>query len=96
MKEFKRMATFTVHNVHKSIKMKKPINKTKRKTDRSPTQSNNNQNKTVVFLGHQNWNLVLNMMLGIQMAVKSTIPFGGYHITSKDFELKYYFELVPR
>ena len=34
-------------------------------------------------------------MLGIQMAVKSSIPFGA-SITSKDFQLKYYFELVPR
>lgn len=35
-------------------------------------------------------------MLGIQMAVKSIIPFGGNILTSKDFDLKYYFELVPR
>ncbi len=34
-------------------------------------------------------------MLGIQMAVKSSIPFGA-SITSRDFQLKYYFELVPR
>ena len=30
------------------------------------------------------------------MAVKSIMPFRGYILTSKDFQLKYYFELVPR
>lgn len=39
---------------------------------------------------------VLNMMLGVQMAVKSAILIGGYRIQPKDFELKYYFELIPR
>jgi Ca2+-binding EF-hand superfamily protein len=49
-----------------------------------------------VFFGHQNWNLVLNMMLGIQMAVRSVIDNHNDQLTSKDFKLKYYFELVPR
>ena len=51
---------------------------------------------TYVFFGHQNWNLVLNMMLGIQMAVKSVGENHQEQLTPKDFKLKYYFELVPR
>ena len=51
------MATFTTQNVHKSTKNisdKKGMRL--RKAKKSPTNINNN--KTMVFLGHQNWNLV--------------------------------------
>ncbi len=52
------------------------------------------KNDTYISFGHQNWNLILNMMLGIQMAVKSIID--KKEIESGDFSLKYVFELVPR
>lgn len=29
------------------------------------------KSKSVVFFGHQNWNLVVNIMMGIQMSVQS-------------------------
>ncbi len=48
-----------------------------------------------VSFGHQNWNLVLNMMLGIQYAVKSVIEKAD-NVTKKDFEVKFIFELVPK
>ena len=48
-----------------------------------------------VSFGHQHWNLVLNMMLGIQMAVKSTLET-QQPLNKRDFALKYVFELVPR
>jgi 1-phosphatidylinositol-4-phosphate 5-kinase len=48
-----------------------------------------------VSFGHQNWNLVLNMMLGIQTAVKSAIQKPD-NFTSKDFNAKHIFELVPK
>ena len=48
-----------------------------------------------VLFGHQNWNLVLNMMLGIQMAVKSVVEKEG-DLSNKDFNIKYIFELVPK
>ncbi len=59
-----------------------------------PRRSVSKDDKFISF-GHHNWNLVLNMMLGIQMAVKSVVENAG-PISSKDFKLKYIFELVPR
>jgi 1-phosphatidylinositol-4-phosphate 5-kinase len=51
----------------------------------------------MVFFGDTNWNLVLNMMLGIQMAVRSVKGFQEMiYEEPQDFKLKYYFELVPR
>ena len=51
----------------------------------------------MVFFGDDNWNMVLNMMIGIQMAVRSVRGFQEMICEEpKDFELKYYFELVPR
>lgn len=46
----------------------------------------------MVFFGDSQWNLVLNMMIGVQTAVKS---LGNQHETD-DFKLKYYFELMPK
>lgn len=63
----RKFTTFTTHNVHKStVSMKtkgKSLHKKKKKEKknemiRSPTNTNALQNQTVVFLGHQNWNLV--------------------------------------
>ena len=51
----------------------------------------------MVFFGDENWNLVLNMMIGIQMAVRSVRGYQEMiYEEPKDFNLKYYFELVPR
>lgn len=61
----RKFTTFTPHNVHKSTTggKNKPKSKTtatqkKKFKGRSPTNPNSMQNQTVVFLGHQNWNLV--------------------------------------
>ena len=71
--------------------MHKPLKQGKSK------KANNFGNKgKLVFLGHENWNFVLNMMLGIQMASKSVVVFKDYPLAAKDFKLKYYFELIPR
>ncbi|CAD8183271.1 unnamed protein product [Paramecium pentaurelia] len=64
-------------------------------------QSINNQKPTKkpkisVSFGHENFNLVLNMMIGIQMAVSSINIADDYEVGPKDFKLKYYFELLPR
>jgi len=48
-----------------------------------------------VSFGHQNWNLVLNMMLGIQKAVNSTVE-RSETLSHKDFNLKYIFELISK
>jgi|JI6StandDraft_1071083.scaffolds.fasta_scaffold11950_1 1-phosphatidylinositol-4-phosphate 5-kinase len=46
----------------------------------------------MVFFGDTNWNLVLNMMLGIQMAVRSVKGFQELlYEEPQDFKLKYYF-----
>jgi 1-phosphatidylinositol-4-phosphate 5-kinase len=51
----------------------------------------------MIFIGDDNWNLVLNMMIGIQMAVRSVKGFQEMiYEEPKDFALKYYFELIPR
>lgn len=57
----------------------------------------NKQTGKVVFFGDSNWNLALNMMIGIQTAVKSSllaeqsmVQLGG------DWDKKYHFELLPR
>lgn len=51
----------------------------------------------MVFIGDQNWNLVLNMMIGIQMAVRSVKGLQQMiYEQPKDFGLKYYFEIIPR
>lgn len=52
--------------------------------------------KISVTFGHANFNLVLNMMIGVQMAVNSINLGDFYEITAKDFKVKYYFELLPR
>ena len=48
-----RTTTYAVHNVHKSVVIKSKSNSL-RKTDNERRKS-----KNYVFLGHQNWNLVL-------------------------------------
>ena len=51
--------------------------------------------KNMVLLGDESWNIVLNIMTGICMAVKSAETM-KQEIRKQDFQLKYYFELVPR
>lgn len=51
----------------------------------------------MIFVGDENWNLVLNMMIGIQMAVRSVRGYQQMiYEEPRDFDLKYYFQLVPR
>jgi 1-phosphatidylinositol-4-phosphate 5-kinase len=51
----------------------------------------------MVFIGDDNWNMVLNMMIGIQMAVRSVKGLQEIICEEpKDFNLKYCFELIPR
>ncbi len=51
----------------------------------------------MIYIGDDNWNLVLNMMIGIQLAVRSVRGYQEMiYEEPRDFNLKYYFELVPR
>jgi 1-phosphatidylinositol-4-phosphate 5-kinase len=57
----------------------------------------NRQTGKVVFFGDSNWNLVLNMMIGIQTAVKSSLMTYQFELNIvDDCDKKYYFELIPR
>lgn len=51
----------------------------------------------MVFFGDSNWNLALNMMLGIQTAVKSALLTEKIMLQDGgDWDKKYYFSLLPR
>lgn len=52
--------------------------------------------KNQVLFGDKSWNLVLNMMLGISKAVKSTTDPMTFALTKYDFKVKYIFDLIPR
>ncbi|CAD8181185.1 unnamed protein product [Paramecium octaurelia] len=67
-----------------------------RKTQSIKNQKQTKKPKISVSFGHENFNLVLNMMIGIQMAVSSINIADDYEVGPKDFKLKYYFELLPR
>ncbi|CAK85945.1 unnamed protein product (macronuclear) [Paramecium tetraurelia] len=67
-----------------------------RKTQSIKNQKQTKKPKISVSFGHENFNLVLNMMIGIQMAVSSINVADDYEVGPKDFKLKYYFELLPR
>lgn len=57
----------------------------------------NKQTGKVVFFGDSNWNLALNMMIGIQMAVKSVLLVdASLSQFEGDWDKKYHFELLPR
>ena len=43
----------------------------------------------------QSWNIVLNIMTGISMSVKS-VEMVQQELQRRDFQAKFYFELVPR
>lgn len=63
----------------------------------TPQHKNEKFKKTaMVLIGHQNWNLVVNMMMGIQMAVKSASSILDKNVSDHDYKLKYYFELLPK
>ena len=38
-----------------------------------------------VYFGHENWNLVLNMMIGIRTAIKSLYSFENRELLPNDF-----------
>ncbi|EAR82478.2 phosphatidylinositol 4-phosphate 5-kinase (macronuclear) [Tetrahymena thermophila SB210] len=79
----------------RTMRISTAINVPNKKSQRNLSSQ---KNTTMVFFGHQNWNLVLNMMMGVQMAVRSVSSYGEeiIKLESEDFKLKYYFELLPR
>ncbi|KAL4492363.1 hypothetical protein ABPG72_005498 [Tetrahymena utriculariae] len=69
---------------------------------KQPKQKEPRKPKLMIFFGHQNWNLVVNMMMGIQMSVQSAANIilneknQMPDLQNRDFKVKYLFELLPR
>ncbi|CAK70944.1 unnamed protein product (macronuclear) [Paramecium tetraurelia] len=56
--------------------------------------NNNKYKKSSVQIGNEIWDLVINMMVGIQMAVKSSNAVVETFISTADFDIKQCFELI--
>ena len=50
-----------------------------------------------VFFGHENWNLVLNMMIGLRTSIKNIEPRSEFEMLNEsEFKLKSRYELVQK
>ena len=49
----------------------------------------------MIHPGHESWNMVCNIMLGIRMAVASSLDMPLIKATDKEFNLKSKFEIAP-
>lgn len=49
----------------------------------------------MIHPAHENFNMVFNIMLGIKMAIDSTLDIPGIKTTDKDFNLKCKYEIAP-
>lgn len=68
------------------------MRKCQQETARNVHKRTRQREGEMVFIGDENWNLVLNMMIGIQMAVRSVRGLQEMVMDDpKDFTLKYYF-----
>lgn len=56
----------------------------------------NNAAKSFIHIGHDNWNLVLHMMLGIRQSVRNVMHEEVFELIDADFERKYVYELVAK
>jgi 1-phosphatidylinositol-4-phosphate 5-kinase len=54
------------------------------------------QDKSFIHIGHDNWNLVLHMMLGIRQSVRNVMHEEVFELIDQDFERKYCYELVAK
>ncbi len=62
--------------------------------ERRETLTNRQREQTnVIYLGHQNWNLILNMMIGVRKATKAIYPTLG-ELSPDEFERKCAYELI--
>ena len=74
-------------NIHKG-KLKSDILKLKKK-------NLGTQNMSMVHPGHENFNLVFNIMLGIKKAIDAVFDFPFNEIQKKDFKIKWVYEIAP-
>ena len=52
--------------------------------------------KSFIHIGHDNWNLVLHMMLGIRQSVRNVMFEECFELLTEDFQRKYCYELVAK
>ena len=52
--------------------------------------------KSFIQIGHDNWNLVLHMMLGIRQSVRNVMHEEVFELIDADFQRKYVYELVAK
>ena len=48
-----------------------------------------------VHPAHQNFNMVLNIMIGIKKSVDASLDIPMYYPTEKDFKIKCMYEIAP-
>lgn len=60
------------------------------------TLSKKASNKAFISIGHDNWNLVLNMMLGIRHSVHNVKHEEVFELIEQDFDRKYSYELIAK
>ena len=79
------------------IYLKNSIINERRATLRNiPSQTLNSVRKQIsIYFGHPNWNLVLNMMIGIRSAVKKVYRH-GMELEEQDFKIKSAFEIIDK
>mmetsp|Transcript_18818 Transcript_18818/g.18484 ORF Transcript_18818/g.18484 Transcript_18818/m.18484 type:complete len:145 (+) Transcript_18818:252-686(+) len=70
----------TMRNIHHG-KEKSRVTKARRKTAMAKTMN-------FVHFGHENFNLVFNIMLGVRKAIDSVINFPIFELQKKDFKIK--------
>ena len=54
------------------------------------------KDKSFIHIGHDNWNLVLHMMLGIRQSVRNVMHEEVFELLEADFQRKYCYELVAK
>ncbi|CAD8151009.1 unnamed protein product [Paramecium pentaurelia] len=87
-----------VKQFKKSSRSPSPISVNQTIDDIQQQQQQENVRKNLsIYFGHENWNLVLNMMIGIRKAIKSLHPLtDDILITAAHFEVKNQFEIIPK
>lgn len=74
---------FKIKEMRNRVLTNIPKKKTKQKNKSSAVQ-----NLSMVHPGHENFNLVFNIMLGIKKATEAVIDFPMFELQKKDFKIK--------
>lgn len=79
-----------------SGKDKKRLSSGKKSKSVHKTLSKKASNKAFIHIGHDNWNLVLHMMLGVRQSVRNVMHEEVFELIDQDFDRKYCYELVSK